>query len=89
LTFAVKTAAVEGKRKIASIVSSVYGDFGHAQADLPKSMLVGGADNPAIKVFGYGSWLRDNDLTDLSGAVERMSDKMVSYSSYPCGKDTY
>ncbi|KAI1049518.1 hypothetical protein LB505_008105 [Fusarium chuoi] len=39
-------------------------------------MLVGGADNPAIKVFGYGAWLRDNDLTDLSGAVERMSDKM-------------
>ncbi|EXL74424.1 hypothetical protein FOPG_10455 [Fusarium oxysporum f. sp. conglutinans race 2 54008] len=76
LTFAVKTAAVEGKRKIASIVSSVYGDFGHAQTDLPKTMLVGGADNPAIKVFGYGAWLRDNDLTDLSGAVERMSDKM-------------
>ncbi|CVL08612.1 related to chitinase [Fusarium proliferatum] len=76
LTFAVKTAAVESKRKIADIVSSVYGDFGHAQADLPKTMLVGGADNPAIKVFGYGAWLRDSDLTDLSGAVERMSDKM-------------
>jgi len=72
---------VEGKRKIASIVSSVYGDFGHAQTDLPKTMLVGGADNPAIKVFGYGAWLRDNDLTDLSGAVERMSDKMVNSSA--------
>lgn len=45
LTFAVKTAAVESKRKIADIVSSVYGDFGHAQSDLPKTMLVGGADN--------------------------------------------
>jgi hypothetical protein len=59
----------------------VYGDFGHAQTDLPKTMLVGGADNPAIKVFGYGAWLRDNDLTDLSGAVERMSDKMVIISA--------
>ncbi|RKL26365.1 hypothetical protein BFJ72_g13761 [Fusarium proliferatum] len=76
LTFSVKTAVVKGKKKIADIVSSVYGDFGHAQADLPKTMLVGGADNPAIKVFGYGAWLRDNDLTDLSGAVDRMSDKM-------------
>ncbi|KLO83446.1 Uncharacterized protein Y057_1095 [Fusarium fujikuroi] len=76
LTFAVKTAAVERKRKIADIVSSEYGDFGHAQADLPKTMLVGGADNPAIKALGYGAWLRDSDLTDLSGAEERMSDKM-------------
>jgi hypothetical protein len=45
-------------------------------------MLVGGADNLDVKVFGYGAWLKDNDLTDPSSVVERMSDKMASYSQY-------
>ncbi|KAF5624811.1 chitinase 3 [Fusarium tjaetaba] len=93
LTFAVKTVAVEGKRKISDIVSSVYGNFGHAQADLPKNMLVGCADNPAMKVVGYGAWLRDNDLTDLSGTVERMFDKMGFYvvirDDLPINKSTH
>ncbi|KAF4497969.1 chitinase 3 [Fusarium agapanthi] len=42
----------------------------------PKAMLVGSAGNPAVEVFGYDVWLRDNYLTDLSGAMERIPGKI-------------
>ncbi|KAF4949078.1 hypothetical protein FGADI_9152 [Fusarium gaditjirri] len=41
-----QSSCSRGKRKISDIVSPVDGDFRHAQIDLPKRMLVGGADNP-------------------------------------------
>ncbi|KPM40559.1 hypothetical protein AK830_g5976 [Neonectria ditissima] len=64
--------AKQGFQNIDKIVAAVFGKQGHKQTDIPEVMRVGGVTNPAIQVFGWGSWLKDHGLDKLDGVIDTM-----------------
>ncbi|KAK7438834.1 hypothetical protein Landi51_11481 [Colletotrichum acutatum] len=64
--------AKQGFANIKAIVASTFGKQGHKQTDIPEVMRVGGVKNPAVSVFGWGSWLRDHALNNLDDVISKM-----------------
>ncbi|KXH32852.1 hypothetical protein CSIM01_04345 [Colletotrichum simmondsii] len=64
--------AKQGFANIKAIVASTFGKQGHKQTDIPEIMRVGGVKNPAVSVFGWGSWLRDHPLNNLDDVISKM-----------------
>ncbi|KAF4778701.1 hypothetical protein HER10_EVM0009051 [Colletotrichum scovillei] len=64
--------AKQGFANIKAIVASTFGKQGHKQTDIPEVMRVGGVKNPAVSVFGWGSWLRDHPLNNLDDVISKM-----------------
>lgn len=60
-----------------TLVSAVFGTQ-VAQTEIPESMRVGGVDNPAVSVFGWGAWLKDQPTAGLDVWFELAKDRMVS-----------
>ncbi|KAM0433720.1 hypothetical protein ACHAQK_009156 [Fusarium lateritium] len=63
-----------GTDAIATVIGAVFGRQGQSQNAIPEGMRVGDAKykNPAVRVFGWGSWVKDNPLDGLTSTIKTM-----------------
>ncbi|KAM0488654.1 hypothetical protein ACHAP7_000697 [Fusarium lateritium] len=68
----------DGIKGIKKVLAAVYGMQGHPQSDIPDKMLSGDAKykNPAVRVFGWGGWVKDDPLEGLAELVLNMRGNM-------------
>ncbi|KAF9774990.1 hypothetical protein IL306_006935 [Fusarium sp. DS 682] len=64
----------EGMKCVKTILAAVFGRQGHLQDDIPEYMRVGDAKykNPAVRVFGWGSWVKNDPLAGLEDTMATM-----------------
>jgi hypothetical protein len=76
----VSSVSDEGMKAIDGILGATFGKQGYAQSGIPEPMRLGDAKykNPAVQVFGWGAWLRDDALDGLDDTISHMRSNMVS-----------
>ena len=67
----------ENLKQIKVLISAVFG-YQVAQSEIPEAMLVGDAkyENPVVRVFGWGGWLRSVTLRGMQEFVENIRSNM-------------
>lgn len=62
---------------IDTLVSAVLGNK-VSQDEIPKGMRKGGVKNPAVAVFGWGTWLKDKPTEGLKDQIKEIAKLTVS-----------
>lgn len=72
--------SLKGWAAVDGLVAAVFG-YQVDQQKIPQSLRVGGVQNPAVSVFGFGGWLKNSATDGLNNWFEFAKDSLVSRCS--------